>query len=88
MQVQSLGQKDPLEKGSATHFTTLAGESRGQGSVADCSLQGCTGLDTTEVVQQASTYYRGQWASQTFPAAPVVTGQEAHSLVFLLSLKF
>ena len=76
MQVRSLGQKDPLEKGTATHFTTLAGESRGQGSMADCSLQGCTGLDTTEVIQQASTYYRGQWASQTFPAVELLLDEK------------
>ena len=37
MQVQSLGQEDPLEEGIATHSRILAGESHGQSSLAGYS---------------------------------------------------
>ena len=46
MQVQSLGQDDPLEEG------ILAGECHGQRSLAGCSPWGHKELDTTEVIQQ------------------------------------
>ena len=36
--VQSLGGKDPLEEGMATHYRILAGESHGQRNLADYSL--------------------------------------------------
>ena len=48
--VQSLGQKDPLEKEMATHSSTLAGESQGQGSLVGCRLWGRTESDTTEAI--------------------------------------
>ena len=35
MQVQSLGQEDPLEKEMATHSSILAWEIHGQGNLAD-----------------------------------------------------
>ena len=36
-----LGWEDPLEKGMATHSSTLAGKSRGQRSLAGYSPWGC-----------------------------------------------
>ena len=37
-QIWSLGWEDPLEKGMATHCSTLAWRIRGQRSLAGCSL--------------------------------------------------
>ena len=47
-QVRSLGREDPLEKEMATHSSTLAGESHGQGSLVGYSPQGRKESDTTE----------------------------------------
>ena len=47
MQVQSLGQDDPLEEGMTTHSSILAGESHGQRSLAGCSAWGHKESDTT-----------------------------------------
>ena len=41
MQVQSLGQEDPLEEGMATIPVFLPGESRGQRSLVGYSPQHC-----------------------------------------------
>ena len=46
--VLSLGQKDPLEKGTATHSSILPREFHGQRSLAVCSTWGCKELYTTE----------------------------------------
>ena len=46
--VPSLGQKDPLEKEIATHFSILAGKSHGQRSLVSYSPWGREELDTTE----------------------------------------
>ena len=49
MWAQSLGQKDSLEAGMATHSSIfLPGESHGQRSLAGRSPQGHTESDTTE----------------------------------------
>ena len=48
MQVQSLGQEDPLEKEMATHSGILAGEFHGQRSLVGHSPWSCKELDTTE----------------------------------------
>ena len=48
MQVQSLGQEDPLEEGMATHSSVLAGESQGRRSLVGCRLWGLTESDMTE----------------------------------------
>ena len=37
MLVQSLGQEDPLEEDTATHFSILAWRVRGQRSLVGCS---------------------------------------------------
>ena len=47
-QFQSLGWEDPLEKGTATHSTILAGEFHGQRSMTGYSLWGRKELDMTE----------------------------------------
>ena len=47
-QAQPLGQEDPLEKGMATHFSILPGESQGQRSLAGYSPWGCKDSDMTE----------------------------------------
>ena len=43
-----LGSEDPLEEGMAAHSSILAGESRGQRSLARYSPWGCKESDTTE----------------------------------------
>ena len=48
MQVQSLGQKDPLEKEMAPTPVFLPGESHGQRSLVGYSPWGCKESDTTE----------------------------------------
>ena len=45
MQVQSLGQEDPLEKEMATHSSILAHEQR---SLVGYTPRGCRESDTTE----------------------------------------
>ena len=47
-QVQSLGQKDPLEKGMATPPVFLPGESHGQRILVGYSPWGCKETDTTK----------------------------------------
>ena len=47
--IGSLGQKDPLDKGMATHSIFLPGESHGQRSLEGYSLWGHKESDTTEV---------------------------------------
>ena len=46
--VRSQGQEDSLEEGMVTHSSILAGEFRGQRSLAGCSLWGRKESDTTE----------------------------------------
>ena len=53
MWVRSLGWKDPLEEGMATHSSILAGESHGQRSLAGYSPWDCIESDTTEATQHA-----------------------------------
>ena len=48
MQVQPLGEEDPLMKEMATHSSILAGESRGQRSLTGYSLWVRNESDTTE----------------------------------------
>ena len=48
MRVWSLGQEDPLEKGTATHSSFLPGESHGRRSLADYTPQGRKESDMTE----------------------------------------
>ena len=47
--VPSLGRRDPLEEGMATHSVFLPGESHGQRSLAGYNLQGHREWDMTEV---------------------------------------
>ena len=49
MQVQSLGQEDPLEEGMTIHSSVLPEESHGQRSLAGYSPLGHKESDTTEV---------------------------------------
>ena len=46
--LQSLGQKDPLEEGMATHSNILPGGPHGQRSLAGYSPRGRKESDTTE----------------------------------------
>ena len=46
--IQSLGQKDPLEKGMATHSSILPGGCHGQRILAGYRAWGCKELDMTE----------------------------------------
>ena len=48
MRIRFLGWEDPLEKGMATHWSILAGESHGRRSLAGYSPSGRTEPDTTE----------------------------------------
>ena len=51
--VRSLGWKDPLEEGMATHSSILAWESHGQRSLAGYSPLGCKELDLTVATKPA-----------------------------------
>ena len=51
MPVRSLGLEDPLEKGMATHFVLLPGESHGQRNLAGYSPWGHKESDMTEVTE-------------------------------------
>ena len=53
MWVQSLGQEDPLEEGTAPTPGFLPGESHGQRSLAGYGPQSCKELDTTEATEHA-----------------------------------
>ena len=46
--VPCLRQNDPLEEGTATHSSILAGESHGQRSLVGCGPWGLKELDMTE----------------------------------------
>ena len=48
MQVQSLGQEDPLEMEMANHSFFLPGKFHAQRSLVGCSPWGCKELDMTE----------------------------------------
>ena len=48
--VHSLGQEDPLEKGTANHSSILTGEFQGQRSLACCRPWGRKESDTTEKI--------------------------------------
>ena len=48
IQVRSLGQEDPLEKGMATYSSILSGEFLGQKSLAGYSTWSCKEPDATE----------------------------------------
>ena len=52
-QVQSLGQKDPLEKGMVTHSSILAWEIPWTEELVGYSSCGCKESDTTEVTEHA-----------------------------------
>ena len=56
IQVQFLGQEDPLEKGTATHSSILPGESHGQGIVVGYSAWDHRESDTTEQLTHLSSY--------------------------------
>ena len=56
MQVQSLGQEDPLEEGMVAHPSILAWRVQGQRSLPVCSAQGCTDSDMTKVPEHARTH--------------------------------
>ena len=49
MEVQCLGQEDPLEKGMATQFVFLACRIHGQRSLQGYSSLGHTEMDMTEI---------------------------------------
>ena len=51
MQVQSLGQEDPLEEGMVTTPVFLPGEFYGQWNLAGYSIWGRKDLDTTEATE-------------------------------------
>ena len=60
MQVQSLGQEDPLEKEMATPVF-LPGKFHGQKSLVGCSPWGCKELDMTERLNWTDTTERLNW---------------------------
>jgi len=57
MQVQSLGQEDPLEKEMAAHSTILAWESHGQRSLAGYSPWGLKESDMTWCLNHKNETY-------------------------------
>ena len=54
-QVRSLGQEDPLGKGTATHTSILAWRIHGQRSLVGYSPWGCKELDTIEQLNNKTT---------------------------------
>ena len=56
MQVQSLGQEDPLEKEMATHSSIFAWEILGQRNLVGCGPQGHKESDTTECAHTTPTH--------------------------------
>ena len=46
--VQSLGWEDPLERGTATYFSILPGETHGQRTLVSYSVWGCKVSNATE----------------------------------------
>ena len=65
MQVQSLGQEDPLEEGMATHSSILPGESHEQRSLVGNSPWGRKQLDRTERLSMHAwiSFYYGRTQS-------------------------
>ena len=55
MQVQSLGQEDPLEESMGTHSSILDWRIHGQRSLAGCSPWGRKGSDTIEATERLHT---------------------------------
>ena len=55
MRVRSLGWKDSLEKGMATHSSSLAWRIHGQRSLEDYSPWGYKGSDTSEATEHECT---------------------------------
>ena len=64
--VQSLGQEDPLEKGMATHSSTLAWEPHRLRSLAGFSSWGRKGQDMTERLTHTHIYTHTQELPYTF----------------------
>ena len=71
--VRSLSQEDPLDGAWKPTLVFLPGESRGQRSLAGCSPQGRTELDTTEATKQQHIYIWG------FPGGLVVKNPFANA---------
>ena len=69
--VQSLGRKDSLEKGMATHSSIsvlLPGEFHGQRSLADYSPWGHRESDATESLTHSATKASGKTCQEVAPA--------------------
>ena len=63
IQVQSLDQKDSLEKEKATHSKNLSGKSDGQSCLVGYNPWGCKEMDTTEQLsteRHSTELYTGQ----------------------------
>ena len=59
--LQSLGQKDPLEEGMATHSSSCLENPHGQRCLASYSSWGCKESDTTEQLSMAQTLFGFNW---------------------------
>ena len=60
-QVPSLGQKDPLQKGKATHSSILAWEIHGQRSLVGYSPWGHKESDTTEQLSPTEGFLKSKY---------------------------
>ena len=64
---RSVGQGDPLEKGTAIYSSTLSWEFHGQGSLAGYSPWSCKGLDTTERLTLSLCHMGGRCFCRVMP---------------------
>ena len=93
MRVQSLGQKDPLEKGMASHSSILAWRISGERSLAGYSPWGCKELDTTEQLSKnnhslISIYYTLGTLLSALPIASYIICTRDLSMLILQIMKF
>ena len=81
-QVQSLGQKDPLEKGMEIHSSILAGELHGQRRLAGYSSCGHKESDTTEQLTHTSSSIIGSNGSSIFSLKKLHTILLLHIIIY------
>ena len=93
MRVQSLGQKDSLEKGMASHSSILAWRISGERNLVGYSPWGCKELDTTEQLSKnnhslISIYYTLGTLLSALPIASYIICTRDLSMLILQIMKF
>ena len=88
MQVQSLGQEDPLEKEWQPAPVFLPGESHGQRMLEGCSPWGHKELDATEPLRTRCTSIRYKVVPTSVKRSPVTFSKNAHRYSLTVALSF